>query len=312
MARPLRIVYPGAFYHITSRGNERKEIFKSERDREKFLSYLKSATERYGAVIHVYCLMENHYHLLMETPAGNLSEIMRHINGAYTTYFNFKRKRSGHLLQGRYKAILIEADEYAKELSRYIHLNPVRTGLIERPEDYPWSSYQYYIGKEKAPEWLRRDFILGVFSKKVSDSEKRYGEFVEGMIGQDQRSPLKEVVYSTILGSMEFVKAVTEKHLGDKKADRNLPALKELSARISIEEIEKAVETVFGKEWGIGKKVSLYLCHRYSGRKLKEIGEYFGFGESGVSQASRRLGMKLESDKKLKRKVQLIENRLRL
>src|SRR5664279_2859353 len=140
MARPLRIEYPGAFYHVTSRGNEQKDIFRSRKDREKFLGYLESAKERYGAVIHAFCLMNNHYHLLLETPSGNLSQIMRHINGAYTTYFNVKRKRAGHLFQGRYKAILVEADEYAKELSRYIHLNPVRVGIVANPEEYRWSS----------------------------------------------------------------------------------------------------------------------------------------------------------------------------
>jgi REP element-mobilizing transposase RayT len=119
VARPLRIEYPGAFYHVTARGNEKKDIFKSRRDREKFLAYLESATQRYGAVIHAYCLMSNHYHLLLETPHGNLSQIMKHINSAYTIYYNVKRKRAGHLLQGRYKAILIEADSYLCELSRY-------------------------------------------------------------------------------------------------------------------------------------------------------------------------------------------------
>jgi REP-associated tyrosine transposase len=104
MARSLRIEYPGAFYHVTSRGNEQKDVFKSQKDREKFLEYLASASKRYGAVIHAYCLMSNHYHLLLETPSGNLSQIMRHINGAYTTYFNVKRKRAGHLFQGRYKS----------------------------------------------------------------------------------------------------------------------------------------------------------------------------------------------------------------
>ncbi|MDA3902779.1 MAG: transposase, partial [Desulfuromusa sp.] len=146
MSRQLRIVYPGAYYHVTSRGNERKDVFKSQRDREKFLEYLTSATERYGAVVHAFCLMSNHYHLLLETPEGNLSQIMRHINGAYTTYFNMKRKRSGHLFQGRFKAILIEADEYLTELSRYIHLNPVRAGIVEKPEQYKWSSYMCYTG----------------------------------------------------------------------------------------------------------------------------------------------------------------------
>ena len=115
MSRPLRISYPGAFYHITSRGNEQKAVFKSKRDREKFLEYLESANQRYDAVIHAYCLMDNHYHILLETVSGNLSKIMAHINGAYTNYFNAKRERSGHLFQGRYKAILVEANEYAKE-----------------------------------------------------------------------------------------------------------------------------------------------------------------------------------------------------
>ena len=132
MGRPLRITYPGAHYHVTPRGNEQKDIYKSRRDREQFLSYLESSVTRYGAKIHAYCLMTNHYHLLLETPGGNLPEILRHINGAYTNYYNTKRKRSGHLFQGRYKAILIEADEYLMELTRYIHLNPVHCGMVTR------------------------------------------------------------------------------------------------------------------------------------------------------------------------------------
>jgi putative transposase len=117
-------------------------VFKSKRDREKFLEYLESATQRYDALIHSYCMMDNHYHLLLQTPSGNLPQIMRHINGAYTTYFNVKRDRSGHLFQGSYKAILVDMDEYAKELSRYVHLNPVRAKIVETPEEYDWSSYK--------------------------------------------------------------------------------------------------------------------------------------------------------------------------
>ncbi len=174
MARALRITYPGAFYHVTSRGNKRKAIFKSKRDREKFLGYIESATQRYNAVIHAYCMMDNHYHILLETPSGNLAQIMRHINGAYTTYFNIKRARSGHLFQERYKAILVDIDEYAKELSRYIHLNPVRAKIVEIPEEYDWSSYKFYIGKQKPAKWLYRDFILGYFGKKVPAAQKAY------------------------------------------------------------------------------------------------------------------------------------------
>ena len=229
-----------------------------------------------------------------------------------TTYFNFKRERSGHLLQGRYKAILIEADEYAKELSRYIHLNPVRFGAVKSPQEYPWSSYRNYCGEKKAPEWLKTDFILGIFGKGLSAAQKSYREFVEGMVGQEEQNPLKELVFSTILGSKGFVKAVIDKYVGEKKADREVPALRKLKEQVSIEEIEKATEVVFGQEEKTRKKVSIYLSQCLSGRKLKEIGEYFELSESGVAQTSLRLEKMIEEDRKLERKVGLIKNRLKL
>ncbi len=194
MGRPLRIEYEGAHYHITTRGNERREVFKSKRDREKFLSYLESAVMRYGAVIHAYCLMDTHFHLLLETPSANLSQIMQHINGAYTNYFNTKRKRSGHLFQGRFKAILIEANEYATELSRYIHLNPVRAGMVKRPEEYPWSSYREYIGVKDAAAWLSTAFVLGYFGEKTAEARERYRSFVEDLLEKEYESPLKAAV----------------------------------------------------------------------------------------------------------------------
>ena len=237
MARPLRIAFPGAFYHVTSRGNERKAVFKSKRDREKFLEYLESATLRYEARIHAYCLMDTHYHLLLETPSGNLSQIMRHINGAYTTHFNVKRERSGHLFQGRYKAILVDIDEYAKELSRYIHLNPVRAKMVEAPEEYDWSSYKFYIGKQKSASWLYRDFILGYFDKKVSTAQKRYQDFVTALVDQEYDSPLNEVVSSTLLGSADFIAHIKENFLAAKKPDKELPALKELVKKTSMQDI---------------------------------------------------------------------------
>lgn len=137
MARPLRIMYAGAFYHVTARGNERKKIFLSHIDYEKFLSYLTDAIHKYGVALHAFVLMANHYHLIVETPKANLSAFMHVLNSAYTTYFNLKRRRSGHLFQGRYKALLVDKDHYLLELSRYIHLNPVRAGITEKPEDYP-------------------------------------------------------------------------------------------------------------------------------------------------------------------------------
>jgi REP element-mobilizing transposase RayT len=310
MARPLRINYSGAFYHVTSRGNERKNVFKSKRDREKFFEYLDSATQRYDAVIHVFCLMDNHFHLLIETPSGNLPQIMRHINGAYTTYFNLKRARSGHLFQGRYKAILVEIDEYAKELSRYIHLNPVRAKMVKTPEEYEWSSYQFYIGVKKPPEWLYRDFILGYFGGKVSIAQKEYRHFVSTMVNEEYDSPLDEVVSSTLLGSPGFITFIKDKFLSGKKPDKDLPALKALVEKASMQDIFDEVESVFGKEPALCRNVKMFLSQRYTGEKLKDIGTHFGIGESGVSQASRRVNDKIRKEKKFRRKIRKVEKYL--
>jgi len=312
MSRPLRITYPGAFYHVTSRGNERKDIFKSKRDRERFLEYLESATQRYNAVIHVYCMMDNHYHLLLETPSGNLPQIMRHLNGAYTTYFNVKRKRSGHLFQGRYKAILVDIDEYAKELSRYIHLNPVRAKMVAIPEAYTWSSYQFYIGKQKSPEWLYIDFILSYFGKKVSIAQNNYQQFVTEIISKKYDSPLDDVISSTLLGSPDFIAFIKDKYLSGKEPDKDIPALKELTEKVSVQDIFDEVEFVFGKESVLARNVKMYLCQRCTGEKLKAIGKYFGISESGVSQANRRISQKSDKDKKLKKKIEKIEKKLKL
>lgn len=310
MARPLRITFPGAFYHITSRGNEGKVVFKSKRDREKFLEYLESATRRYDALIHAYCMMDNHYHLMLETPSGNLSQIMRHINGAYTTYFNIKRKRSGHLFQGRYKAILVEIDEYAKELSRYIHLNPVRAGMVEKPEAYQWSSYPFYIGQKKAPEWLHREFILGYFGEKESIAQKRYHDFVNTLLGEEYESPLKDVVSSTLLGNADFISYIKETFLSDKKPDKDLPALKELAPKALMQDIFDAVNESFSNNAKLARNVNMYLCQKYTGEKLKDIGRHFGISESGVSQAGRRVRTWMEKDKNLRREIGKLEKRI--
>lgn len=309
MARPLRIEYPHAFYHVTTRGNEKKDIFKSRRDREKFLGYLQSATERYGAVIHAYCLMSNHYHLILETPQGNLSQIMKHINSAYTTYYNVKRKRAGHLLQGRYKAIVVEADAYATELSRYLHLNPIRAGMVKKPEDYPWMSYRYYIN-DMAPTWLSTSFILSYFGNKEENAKEKYRQFVHEVIDSEYASPLQEAVASTILGSSEFVAEIQERHLSNKEADRDLPSLRELVVRPRLDEIAKVVKRVFADDAVLEKKASIYMCHRYSGEKLKNIGNFFNLTESGVTRASQRFGIKVEDEEGIRKMVTEIKNDL--
>jgi len=311
MARPLRIEYPGAYYHVTSRGNERKDVFKSQRDREKFLEYLASATERYGAVIHAYCLMSNHFHLLLETPEGNLSQIMRHINGAYTIYFNIKRKRTGHLFQGRFKAILIEADEYLTELSRYIHLNPVRIEIVEKPEEYQWSSYRSYVGHSKPPEWLMTGFILGCFAKKAVDAQSQYRTFVEDRLNKEYENPLKGTIGTSILGSTAFIEEISVTHLQGKE-DVNIPALRQLTRRPTPEEIVTEAKVEFPDNKKLARRVSIHLCRKHSGQRLGEIGESFNVRDTAISEASRRFAKELETDGKLREVVARIMGRLKI
>ncbi|MGO8989041.1 MAG: REP-associated tyrosine transposase [bacterium] len=302
MSRPLRIQYPGAFYHVTSRGNERKMVFQSTRDREKYLSYLESAHERYGAVVHTYCLMGNHYHLLLETPRGNLSQIIHHINGAYTTYFNIKRDRSGHLFQGRFKGILVEKDAHCKELSRYIHLNPVRAGIVKSPTEYPWSSYRYFIGKDKKPQWLTTELVLGDFGGERRKGYRRYREYVEREVSKELETPFKRVIASTFLGSEEFINNIRMEYLEKKKVDRrNIPAIKRLLRGPSPEEIEKTVLKVLGKDHALYKKICIYLSHQHSGISLDEIGAHFGMKGGAVSQLIKRFKERIKGDKNLKR-----------
>lgn len=310
MSRPLRIEYNNAFYHITARGNDRKPIFTDDSDRQALLSHYSSATERYGAIIHAYCLMTNHYHLLLETPHGNLSQIMRHINGAYASYFNTRHSRVGPLLQGRYKAILVEKDTYAQELSRYIHLNPVRAKKIKTVEEYPWSSCRAYLGLEEKPQWLHDEFILEYFNSDSQEACRTYFKFLQEGIKKNAWNPQKEIVFSTLLGGVDFIEEVKSKYLSDKEITRDVPDLKSLM-KLSVEEIIQQVNEEFG-EHKAGRNAAIYIAHKYSGKALKEIGIYFGLRESGVSQASRRFSMTMAEDRQLQQLVNKVLRELDL
>ena len=157
MARPLRVEYEGAVYHVTSRGNAREDIFLDNRDRSRFLEMLGDVVARYGWICHAYCLMTNHYHLLIETPEANLSRGMHLLNGVYTQWFNRRHKRVGHLLQGRFKAILVEKESHLLELARYIVLNPVRAKMVRSVRDWPWDSYRATSDQSDVPEFLTVD-----------------------------------------------------------------------------------------------------------------------------------------------------------
>ena len=236
---------------------------------------------------------------------------MRHINGAYTTYVNVKRKRAGHLFQGRYKAILVEADAYALALSRYMHLNPVRAGMVAKPEHYQWSSYRSYIGDSITPAWLKTDFILGYVGRNASKAPTMYRRFVEDLLGRDYDSPLKDAVASTVLGGEEFIRAVSERHVGQTRAARNLPAVKALACRPSMDAIIMTIKAELGDRATWLRAVSLYGCQQYSGAKLKDIGARFGISDAAVSQASRRVAAQAKTDQQLRKLLDRVDKRLR-
>jgi putative transposase len=227
---------------------------------------------------------------------------MRHINGAYTNYFNAKRKRSGHLFQGRYKALLVEVDAYATAVSRYVHLNPVRVGMVATPEEYQWSSYRAYIGQGKAPKWLQTAFISSYFGNNAEKAADGYRCFVNDLRGREYSSPLEQSVAQAILGSTEFITEIEANYLRERGRDRNLPELRKVAMRLSLDHIIQTGRTHLGED-RLADKAIIYLCHRYSEARLKEIGERFGVGESAVSQISNRLDKAMNEDAAIKKVV---------
>jgi putative transposase len=195
MARPLRIEYSGAVYHVTSRGNARRKIYSDERDRETFLNVLGIVAKRYNWLCHAYCLMDTHYHLLVETPDANLSIGMRQLNGVNTQLYNRKHRRAGHIFQGRYKAIVVDKDHYLLELCRYVVLNPVRARLVELPQHWKWSSYAATAGLKKSQEYLPVDWTLGVFG--VNRRKHRKGSSLRLTLWQELLAFLVHVCHIT-------------------------------------------------------------------------------------------------------------------
>jgi REP element-mobilizing transposase RayT len=208
MNRPLRIEYCGAFYHVTTRGDRQDRIYRSDSDRLVWLSVLGETCARFNFVVHAYCQMTNHYHLLLETVDGGLARGMRHLNGNYSQYFNRRHDLVGHVYQGRYKAIVCQHDKYLQELSRYIELNPVRAGMVPQPEKWPWSSHRAKIGLADAPSWLSTDRILAQFGSHRLTAREAYQAFV--LAGINAPSPLCAVRNQLLLGDDIFC----QRHVG--------------------------------------------------------------------------------------------------
>jgi putative transposase len=187
MARPLRIDFPSALYHVTSRGNEQRPIFRVDRDRLRFLDFSREAVERFGWSLTAWVLMDNHYHLVLQTAEANLSRGMHWLNGTYARWFNVRHQRAGHLFQGRFKAFLVEKESYFAEVLRYVVLNPVRAGMVMRPEDYSWSSYRQTSGFETPASWLDVATVYELFDREPSEAKRMYREFVMTRVDGQER-----------------------------------------------------------------------------------------------------------------------------
>jgi len=203
MARPLRLEFEGAVYHITSRGNEKREIFLDDKDRFGFIEILKEVIRKFNWLCHAYCLMNNHYHLLIETPEGNLAKGMRQLNGVYTQRFNKRHQRVGHLLQGRYKAILIDKESYLLEVARYVVLNPVRAKMVDKPHEWKWSSFKATAFARRPDSCLTVDWILSHFSEDRRTARREYVKFV--MAGTGKESIWKDLKGQVLLGGEGFI-----------------------------------------------------------------------------------------------------------
>ena len=202
MARPLRLEFAGALYHVTSRGDRREDIYRDDDDRRTWLSVLDTVCERFNWVVHAYCQMSNHYHLVVETPDANLSRGMRQLNGLYTQGYNRRHGLVGHLFQGRYKAILVQKEGYLLELSRYVVLNPVRAHIVEDPAEWPWSSLRAALGGCEVPAWLDTDWLLSHFAPQRQRARRAFMRFV--MDGVGRPSPLEHVQHQILLGDPAF------------------------------------------------------------------------------------------------------------
>ena len=314
MARPLRIEYPGAVYHVLNRGTARQRVFREPPDYQQFLEGLAEVHARWGVEVFAYCLMGTHYHLCLRTPAANLSRVMRHVDGTYTQRFNRVHGRDGPLFRGRYQAILVEAEVHLSAVVRYIHLNPVQARLVKSPKDYPWSSHHYLLSPKKAPRWLHMAEVLAPFASPrafhrfvLAGNEASLEQFYTG----GRQSP--------ILGGERFRDWVRRKV---KAPDREHPR----EQRRALRPTEEAVLATVAREYGVppatlregrrgrsneARKVAMYFVHRLCDLTLRETAKCFRVESYGVvGWACTQMRHRIASDKRFRDRTGGIETRI--
>ncbi len=314
MARPLRITYPGAVYHVMNRGVSRKRVFSHSTDYERFLQLLQDCHSRWGVEILAYCLMGNHYHLCLRTPEGNLARVMRHVNGVYTQHINRMQGRDGPLFRGRYKALVVETDTYLPAVIRYIHLNPLKAKLVQTPEAYPWSSHATYLRSRGAPPWLAVQEVLAGFGKA-----RDFHEFV--LAGNDAAL---DAFYAAerqapVLGSEAF-RANLQRNLG--RLSREHARRERVAVRPTVTRVVQTVAKVYGVSGpslrsgrrgteGEARKVALYLVPRLCDWTLQATADYFGLTSyGGASWAGAQIRAKWEKEPAFRSKLKRLERQI--
>ena len=321
MSRPLRIEYRGAYYHVMNRGTARQKIFLNDQDRQRFLDLLAQTSQMWGVWVYAYSLMDNHYHLLVKTTDAALSRAMRHLDGVYTQRFNRAHRRDGPLFRGRYRAIVIEPEEYFMAVARYIHRNAAEARVGVDISRYRWSSHRWYLDKKRSPAWLNTDCLLSRFGKG-RQGLKAYREFMEGGVEEELREFYGGKYLRPILGGKDFVERVKEKIEERVKRDEEISEARRLF-RPGIGQIVSATARVYGKKEeefrkkrrGHGNEargMAMYLCRELGGHRLREIGAVFGLEKySSVSSACLSMKGRVEKEKRLGRQAEEIKKLLK-
>jgi len=313
MSRPLRIEFPNAWYHVMNRGRRKEPIFTEKKDYFIFLNTVKETCEVWHLRVAAYCLMPNHYHLLVQTPRGNISRCMRHIDGVYTQRFNRRHGCDGPLFRGRYKSLLIEEDTYLLQLVRYIHRNPLRTGLAERIDDYPWSSHQEYISHHPKRGWLHKELVLGMLTEDSLEKGKAYRRYMASADDEELLKIFLQRRLPTYLGREKFVEMLKRKFF-PRKVDMEVPQSSELAP--DGDQIIRSVACFYGLSpedlihsrrghLNEPRNVAIYLVRKLRGDTLKKTGNYFGMENySSVSSVVERMKVLVAEEAIIRERVE--------
>lgn len=292
MARPIRMDYPETFYHVLSRGNEKREIFRDKSDYLKFFDIISQMVERFKLEVHAYVLMKNHYHLLVRTKEANLSRAIQWLGVCYSVWFNRRHQRTGHLFQGRFKSFLIENERYFTAMVLYIHGNPLRSGLVGRLEDYPWSSYLAYADKRHLPSWLTTDLVLAMYGGSRKKFRRGQQQFLER-----KENILEDLRYGLYLGREEFSEECVER--AKKEEHREKPQLRQLLRGRDIEKVALALLKKLGEKdpssvlkarrrYFVNRDVVITILYQLGIYGNEEIGRVFGVGYTAIPGAVKR------------------------